>query len=82
MRPTIYFWLVAVFVVLPALNAKTIIRIDPLVGQGQGRYGIPPDNPFVQNATVAPEIRAYGLRYAQQFSWDSEGRVRKLVPAG
>ena len=52
-----------------------IIRIDPLAGDGSRGYGIPPDNPFVDEAGVAPEIWAYGLRHAQQFSWDTDGRM-------
>ena len=52
-----------------------IIRIDPLAGDGSRGYGIPADNPFVGEAGVAPEIWAYGLRHAQQFSWDTDGRM-------
>ena len=52
-----------------------IIRIDPLGGDGSRGYGIPADNPFVGRAGVAPEIWAYGLRHAQQFSWDTDGRM-------
>ena len=52
-----------------------ILRIDPLAGDGGTGYGVPPDNPFVGEAGVAPEIWAYGLRHAQQFSWDTDGRM-------
>ena len=52
-----------------------IIRIDPLKGDGNKAYGIPPDNPFVGDAEVAPEIWAHGLRHPQQFSWDTDGRM-------
>ena len=52
-----------------------IIRIDPLGGDAGRGYGIPADNPFVGQAGVAPEIWAYGLRHAQQFSWDTDGRM-------
>ena len=52
-----------------------IIRIDPLAGDGTRGYGVPADNPFVGQAGVAPEIWAYGLRHAQQFSWDTDGRM-------
>ncbi len=52
-----------------------IIRIDPLGGDGSEGYGIPPDNPFVGNPGVAPEIWAYGLRHPQQFSWDTDGQM-------
>ena len=52
-----------------------IIRIDPLAGDGDRGYGIPADNPFVGETGVAPEIWAYGLRHAQHFSWDTDGRM-------
>ena len=52
-----------------------ILRIDPL-GPGEDRaYGIPADNPFVDRAGAAPEIWAYGIRHAQHFSWDEDGRM-------
>lgn len=52
-----------------------IMRIDPLAGDGNRAYGIPADNPFVGNPAIANEIWAYGLRHAQQFSFDSDGRM-------
>lgn len=51
-----------------------IARIDPL-DTPDGAYGIPDDNPFVDEDGVAPEIWAYGLRHPQQFSWDTDGRM-------
>ena len=61
-----------------ATPLSAILRIDPLPGEGIGeerRYGIPADNPFVSTPGAAPEIWAYGLRHAQQFSWDADGRM-------
>ena len=52
-----------------------IVRIDPLRVDGSRGYGIPADNPFVDEAGAAPEIWAYGLRHPQQFSWDTDGRM-------
>lgn len=52
-----------------------IMRINPLTGMDGAAYGIPADNPFVNDANIAPEIWAYGLRHAQQFSFDSDGRL-------
>ncbi len=52
-----------------------IIRIDPLDTADGKSYGIPADNPFVDEEDVAPEIWAYGLRHPQQFSWDRNGRM-------
>ena len=52
-----------------------IARVDPLETEDGASYGIPDDNPFVDDEGVAPEIWAYGLRHPQQFSWDSDGRM-------
>ena len=57
---------------------SSIIRIDPLNPEKGRGYGVPPDNPFVdeaETADVAPEVWVYGLRHAQHFSWDSRGRM-------
>ncbi|MDA1093585.1 MAG: PQQ-dependent sugar dehydrogenase [Acidobacteria bacterium] len=58
-----------------AVPQGSIMRIDPLGGDANRRYGIPPDNPFVGVAGAAPEIWAYGLRHPQHFSWDTDGRM-------
>jgi glucose/arabinose dehydrogenase len=58
-----------------AVPQGAIIRIDPLAGDANRRYGIPADNPFVGTAGVAPEIWASGLRHPQHFSWDTDGRM-------
>lgn len=51
----------------------TILRIDPNGNNsGNGQYGIPTDNPFVNSAGVLPEIYAYGLRHPWRFSFDSQ----------
>ena len=52
-----------------------ILRIDPLAEEGDGAYGIPADNPFIGRQNVAAEIWAYGLRHAQHFSFDTDGRM-------
>lgn len=44
-----------------------LLRID--VDHGTP-YAVPPDNPFVGTAGVAPEIYAYGLRNPWRFSFD------------
>jgi len=46
----------------------SIIRIDV---DGGVPYAIPPDNPFADGYEGAPEVYAYGLRNAHQFSFDS-----------
>lgn len=45
-----------------------ILRIDSAPGDGQ--YGIPSDNPYVNNPTAASEIWALGLRNPWRFSFD------------
>lgn len=46
-----------------------VLRID-IDAEGLGNYGIPPDNPFIGDATAADEIWAYGLRNPWRFSFD------------
>ncbi len=51
-----------------------IIRINPLA-DGEDRYSVPADNPFINDEAIALEIWAYGLRHPQHFSWDSDGTL-------
>ena len=44
-----------------------LLRIDPL---GADPYGVPDDNPFVDDPDAANEIYAYGLRNPWRFSFD------------
>lgn len=51
----------------------TIIRIDPLgTNSANGKYGIPADNPFFNDADprTKKEIYAYGFRNPHRLSWD------------
>jgi hypothetical protein len=51
-----------------------MLRIDPLgKNSANGKYGIPKDNPFVNDNDPATlgEIYAVGLRNPQRFAWDS-----------
>ena len=55
----------------------TILRIDP-GGRNSvnGHYGIPPDNPFVNNPGKIPgEIYAYGFRNPHRISWTRSGAM-------
>src|SRR5687768_12122649 len=56
-----------------------ILRIDPLGAKnGNGKYGIPARNPFVNDgkADTLDEIYAYGVRNPQRLFWDSKtGRM-------
>jgi len=51
-----------------------MLRIDPLgKNSANGKYGIPKDNPFVNDndPNTLGEIYASGLRNPQRFAWDS-----------
>jgi glucose/arabinose dehydrogenase len=56
-----------------------ILRIDPLGSNSANRkYGLPPDNPFMQGrrAGARGEIWALGVRNPQRFAWDpANGRM-------
>lgn len=56
-----------------------ILRLDPLGSNSpNGRYGIPPSNPFVSDGKTDTlgEIYAFGVRNPQRFFWDSKtGRM-------
>ena len=54
---------------LSALLGK-ILRIDPGGQAGGQEYGIPKDNPYVDENDARPEILAYGLRNPWRFSFD------------
>jgi hypothetical protein len=52
-----------------------MLRIDPLgKNSANGKYGIPKDNPFVNDndPNTLGEIYAVGLRNPQRFAWDSQ----------
>jgi mono/diheme cytochrome c family protein len=54
----------------------TILRIDPQGNNsGNGAYGIPSDNPFINQADKRNEIWAYGFRNPTRFAWDLNGRL-------
>jgi hypothetical protein len=51
-----------------------VLRIDPSGDDSaNGAYGIPADNPFLDDATALPEIYAVGLRDPHRISWDPAG---------
>jgi glucose/arabinose dehydrogenase len=49
-----------------------MLRIDV---DAEPRYAVPPDNPFVGQRDVRPEIWASGLRNPWRFSFDPRGRL-------
>ena len=63
-----------------AVPQGKILRIDPLgTGAANGKYGIPPSNPFVGKSGALGEIYAYGMRDPHRFSWDPAGRHRMFL---
>lgn len=58
----------------PANVLGSMLRIDPLgSNSANGEYGIPADNPFVEEADAADEIFAFGFRNPFRFSFDRMG---------
>ncbi len=56
----------------------TILRINPMGNNSaNGKYGIPADNPFVQNANAntVQEIYAYGFRNPHRITWSKQGTL-------
>ncbi|WP_422768715.1 PQQ-dependent sugar dehydrogenase [Plantactinospora sp. WMMC1484] len=60
-----------------AMPHGKILRIDPRgTNAGNGRYGVPPGNPFVGDPGALGEIYAVGMRDPHRFSWDrATGRM-------
>lgn len=60
----------------------TIIRIDPTGNSSStGKYGIPSDNPFIENTDPKErkEIWAYGFRNPHRMCWDMTNGKRMIV---
>lgn len=54
----------------------TIIRIDPKGNNSaNGKYGIPPGNPFVGQRNSLGEVYAYGFRNPHRISWTKSGQI-------
>lgn len=51
------------------------IDVDVNVDNTSTAYGIPADNPFVNEKGFLPEVWAYGLRNPYRISFDSAGRL-------
>jgi len=59
-----------------------MLRINPFGNNSaNGKYGIPADNPFVDDGDpkTLDEIWAYGLRNPHRFSWDTRGDGKMLI---
>ena len=60
-----------------------IFRIDPMGrNSGNGKYGVPTDNPMRARAGTLPEIYAYGIRNVQRLGWDSRNGAMYLSDIG
>jgi glucose/arabinose dehydrogenase/plastocyanin len=56
-----------------------VIRIDVDNTSAGKAYAIPPDNPFLSNSSIAPEIYAYGFRNPAYATFDSGGSHRMFI---
>ena len=55
---------------------SSILCIDPTTkNAANGKYGIPIDNPFVEQKGKLSEIWAYGFRNPNRLTWDFEGNL-------
>ena len=60
----------------------TVMRIDPAGNNSKnGKYGIPADNPFVNETDplAVKEIYAYGFRNPHRLTWDPTNNNRLMV---
>jgi glucose/arabinose dehydrogenase len=60
----------------------TVMRIDPAGNNSKnGQYGIPSDNPFVNETDplTVREIYAYGFRNPHRLTWDPSNNNRLMV---
>lgn len=54
----------------------SVLRIDPGDRNARnGRYGIPPDNPFVGDPAAVGEIYCRGFRNPNRLTWTPDGRL-------
>ncbi len=62
-----------------------ILRINPLVSNSRnGQYGIPADNPFVDESdpAILREIYVYGTRSPNRIAWDSKNGQMYVADIG
>lgn len=58
----------------------TVLRIDPAGNSSRnGNYGIPADNPFVDEPDALGEIWVYGFRNPHRISWDLTGSKKMFI---
>jgi glucose/arabinose dehydrogenase/mono/diheme cytochrome c family protein len=60
----------------PAKPWGSIFRIDPKgTNSANKKYGIPADNPFINDNTKLKEIYAYGFRNPHRITWTHDGKM-------
>ena len=58
----------------------SVLRIDPLGNNSaNGQYGIPNDNPLVDDPSAVKEIWVRGFRNAHRISWDPTGSGKMYI---
>ena len=58
----------------------SVIRIDPAgTNSTNGQYGIPEDNPFVEEPNAVTEVWARGFRNPHRISWDRTGSGKMFI---
>ncbi|MEM9829581.1 MAG: PQQ-dependent sugar dehydrogenase [Bacteroidota bacterium] len=58
----------------------SVLRIDPLgKNSANKQYGIPDDNPFVDDPDAIHEVWARGFRNAHRISWDKTGSGKMFI---
>ncbi len=59
---------------------SAVLRIDPLgKNSANGQYGIPSDNPFVEDPTAQGEVWATGFRNPHRIAWDETGSGKMFI---
>ena len=58
----------------------SVISIDPAGSNiDNGQYGIPPDNPLVNDPTAVQEIWVYGFRNPHRITWEETGSGKMFI---
>ncbi|MGI9541980.1 MAG: PQQ-dependent sugar dehydrogenase, partial [Cyclobacteriaceae bacterium] len=58
----------------------SVMRIDPAGNNSDNsKYGIPEDNPFVNQPDALGEVWAFGFRNPHRISWDRTGSGKMLI---
>jgi glucose/arabinose dehydrogenase/cytochrome c2 len=59
---------------------STVLRFDPTgTNSKNGNYGIPADNPFVEEPNALGEVWCYGFRNPHRICWDLSGSKKMFI---